>query len=787
VTSPDGVSGAQMSGAARLVGQRVRRKEDPRLLTGHGRYLDDITLPGMLHAHFLRSDVARATITRLDVSGALDEPGVVAVLTGADLNPHLAGDMHGTLAAGNGAGPLTPLAMQDVRHVGDPVALIVAESRYVAEDAAELIEVEYEASTPVIDLERAALDDPGVVHPELATNQNSVLNNPPDEELLRIFAEAPHVVTETVTQHRHLPVPMEGRAVIADWQPYEGQLRVWISTQSPHDVRTIASRITGVPENRVRVQMGDVGGGFGQKAYLARDEQTVILASHLLGRPLKWVEDRRENLVASTHARAERITVTLAADEQGRLLGAQLDQLEDSGAYPVIGSGGAGGLMVMVFSGPYRLSKVAYRTAGVFTNTCTRAPYRGPWQGETLAREQMMDAMARRIGIDPLEIRRRNVVHRSEVPYAMASGLMVEEVSPEETLEQAAAIIDYDRFRREQAEALDQGRYLGIGISLYIEPQTGMGPYSSEPARIRIDMDGRVDVYLGSGSHGQGIETTTVQLVADELGVDPEDVMVHQGDTDSTPWAFGTGGSRSGPVLGAAIRQTAMAVRDKVIGIAAHLLEASPEDLQVAGGVVRVAGSPAHAIPLDAIAKTAYLNPGGLPEGMEAGLDVTTSYRSPPFMFSNACHICTVEVDTVTGLVKILRYVVSEDCGVMINPNIVEGQIDGGVVQGIGGVLYEHFVYDDDGNPLTTTFLDYLLPTAGDVPDIEHGHIETPALTPGGFKGVGEGGAIGAPPAVVNAVADALRPLGVGNISQPLHPSRIISLIEQAQSAGTGH
>jgi carbon-monoxide dehydrogenase large subunit len=779
VTAANEHAASPVTAAGRLVGQRVRRKEDPRLLTGHGRYLDDVTVPGLVHAHFLRSDVARARITRLDVTRAREEPGVIAVLTAAELNPHQAGDMHGTLAV-DSVGPLTPLAEGDVRHVGDPVALIVANSRYVAEDAAELIEVDYETMPPVIDPERAAAGEPGIVHPGLDTNLVGLLENPPNEELRQILASAPHVVTDTVRQHRYLPVPMEARAVIADWDPRGRQLRIWISTQSPHDVRTVAARITGVPENRVHVQMGDVGGGFGQKAYLARDEQTVILAAHLLGRTVKWVEDRRENLIASTHARAERITVTLAADDEGHLQGAQIDQLEDAGAYPLMGSGGAGGFMVMMFSGPYRLSNVAFRTAGVFTNTCTRAPYRGPWQGETLAREQVMDVMARRIGIDPLEIRRRNVVHRSELPYALASGLEVDEVSPEETLEQAAAMIDYEGFRKEQADLRREGRYLGIGISLYIEPQPGMGPYGSEPARIRMDLDGRVDVYLGSGSHGQGIETTTAQIVAEELGIDPEDVEVHQGDTDSTPFAFGTGGSRSGPILGAAIRQTAMAVREKVVQIAAHLLEASPDDLRIEAGVVSVVGTPVRAVPLDAIAKTAYLNPSGLPPGMDAGLDVTTSYRSPPFMFSNACHMCTVEVDPVTGRVTVLRYVVSEDCGVMINPNIVEGQIDGGVVQGLGGVLYENFVYDESGNPLTTTFLDYLLPTAGDVPTIEHGHIETPALTPGGFKGVGEGGAIGAPPAVVNAVADALVPFGVGPISQPLDPARIVAFIQEA-------
>jgi len=774
-----GATGAP-SAIGRLVGQRVRRKEDPRLLTGHGRYLDDVVLPGMLHAHFLRSDVARARITRIDTTAARAAEGVVAVLTAADLNPHLVGDMHGTLSPDN-PGPLLPLAEHDVRHVGDPVALIVASNRYLAEDAAELVEVEYETLPPVVDMEQALSSDDIVVHAELSDNLCSRMEEPIDDELRRIFDTAPYVITETVLQHRYLPVPMETRGVIAVWDRHTGQLEIRISTQSPHDVRTTAGRITGVPEHQIRVIMGDVGGGFGQKAYVARDEQVVILAAHKLGRAVKWVEDRHENLVAATHSRTERVTVTLAADESGQLLGAHIDHLDDAGAYPVMGSGGAGAFVVMMFSGPYRLPKLAYRTTSVYTNTCTRAPYRGPWQAETLAREQVMDVLAHRIGIDPVELRRRNVVHRSELPYTMPGGMPIAEVSPEETLDQAMTMIDHPGFRVEQARALDTGRCLGLGIGLYIEPQPGMGPYGSEPAQIRMQPDGHVAVYLGSGSHGQGLETTTAQIVAEHLGIEPEDVSVHQGDTDATPYAFGTGGSRSGPILGAAVRQTALVAREKILAIAAHLLEASPEDLDIDGGVIAVAGTPAISVNLAQVAMTAYLNPSGLPPGMDAGLDFSSRYQAPPFMFSNACHACTVEVDPVTGTVTILRYVVSEDCGVMINPNIVEGQIDGGVVQGIGGVLYEHFVYDGDGNPLTTTFLDYLLPTAAEVPEIEHGHIETPAMTPGGYKGVGEGGAIGAPAAVVNAVADALRALGVESLSQPLGPARIVAAIEAAR------
>jgi aerobic carbon-monoxide dehydrogenase large subunit len=770
------------TGAARLVGRSVHRREDPRLLAGRGRYVDDVVLPGMLHAHFVRSDVARARITRLDTTAAAGCPGVVAVLTAADLNPAVVGRMHATPTLDfPGAAPARPLADGDVRFVGDPFALVVASSRYVAEDAAELIDVDLEPLPPVVDYETAAADTECLVHAgERPSNVASVIEVPIDAHLQAVFDSAPHVVTETFTQQRYLPVPMETRGIVAAWDRAVRQLRIWVSSQSPHDVRTVASRITGIAEHQVRVSIGDVGGGFGQKAYLARDEQVVILAAHHLGRPVKWIEDRRENLVAGTHARNERITVTLAADADGHILGAHVDHLDDLGAYPLVG--GPGAMAAMIFTGPYRIPRFAWRTTSVWTNTCPRAPYRGPWQIETLAREQIVDVLARAIDVDPLELRRRNVLRRDELPHAMPTGVTLEEISPAETLEQAAAIVDYPAFRAEQERARAEGRLLGLGIGLYIEPQTGMTVYGTEPAHIRVQPTGVVDVYLGSGSHGQGLETTTAQLVADHLGADIDRIAVHQGDTEGTPYAFGTGGSRSGPVLGAAVRQAAMAAREKVVAIAAHLLEAAPDDLDVADGVVSVRGTPTRSVTLADVARAAYVTLDALPPGMEPGLEVVSRYRAPGFMFSNACHVCTVEVDAVTGAVSILRYVVSEDCGVMINPAIVEGQIDGGVVQGIGGVLLEEFIYDEAGNPLTTTFLDYLVPTAADVPIVEHGHVETPALTPGGYKGVGEGGAIGAPAAVANAVNDALAHLGVSVFSLPMSPANVGGAIASASS-----
>ena len=766
--------------AGRFVGQKVLRKEDPRLLTGRGRYIDDVTVPGMVHATFVRSDVARARITRLDVDAARAADGVVAVLTAADLNDALVGSMLPSLFQGAEAfmAPVVPLARDDVRFVGDPIALVIARSRYVAEDAAELVEVDYEPLPAIVDYETAAASSEKV-HPDRPANVAMMMGGPVAPELQAVFDAAAHTVTETFRQHRYSMVPMECRGVVARFDPFDNHLDVWFSSQNPHEARLAFSRVTGLHENNVRVQIGDVGGGFGLKSFVGREEQTVVLAAYLLKSTVKWIEDRHENLTASAHARVEKMTVTFAVDGDGTFLGAYTDHLDDSGAYP-IGGGSAGPMSCALISGPYRVPQIGFQTMTVWTNTCGKAAYRGPWMMETVAREQMVDVVARAIGMDPIELRRRNVLHRSELPHTSAGGQFIDNVSPEETLEQCVAEIDYDDFRAEQARAREDGRLLGIGLALYVEPQTNFGPYGNEPAHLRIAPDGRVDVYIASGSHGQGLETTTAQLTAEFLGVHVDDVTVHQGDTEATPYGPGTGGSRSGPMIGAAIHNASTLLKEKVFAVAGHLLEAAPADLQMEESVVSVAGTPSKSVTLADVAKAAHLSPGTLPDDIDPVLEVMYRYKAPGGVWSNACHACTCEVDPATGTIRLLRYVVSEDCGVMINPNIVEGQIAGGVAQGIGGVLYEHNVYDADGNPLASTFLDYLVPTAGEIPEIECHHIETPATTPGGFKGVGEGGAIGAPPAVFNAVADALAQVGATVTDQPLDPSRVLAALRAA-------
>jgi carbon-monoxide dehydrogenase large subunit len=703
------------------------------------------------------------------------------VYTAADLN-HLTHEMWSSVYGKGAAGPpMRALADDLVRYVGDPIAIVVAENRYIAEDACDLVEIEYDPLTPVIGYEVALRDDE-LVHPELGTNVASHIPTA-DTTMDDLLASAPHVFTESFEQHRHVALPMETRGVIAKWESYADELTIWSSTQSPHEIRAYNARMLDMPEHRIRVIMGDVGGGFGQKGGFDREDMCVVLAARTLGGTVKWIEDRVENLTSAAHARAEKITVTMAVDDDGVLLGADVEHIEDVGAYPHGSTGSLGGLVSLIFPGPYRLPKFRFRNTALYTNTSGRGPYRGPWMIETFAREAMLDVVARRMGIDPLEIRRRNVIHQSELPFQSVSYMQYDKISPEETLDQAADILGYDEFRTWQTQARAEGRLVGVGFGLYVEPSMAAGALATEVATIRVDQSGKVTVIMGAASHGQSLETTMAQVVADYLGVPVDDVRYLQGDTAIAPWGGGTGASRSAVLGGGAARMGALELRGKVLAIAAHTMEAAPEDLELDDGVISVKGTPARSMTLGDVAMLAYIGHNDLPPGMQPGLEVTARFKPDgfPMTWSNAAHVCVAEVDPSSGRISIDRYIVSEDCGTMINPMVVEGQIAGGVVQGIGGVLYEHFIYDDEGNPLTTTLLDYLPPSTTEVPMIEYGHIETASNRPGGFKGMGEGGAIGSPPAIVNAVVDALSPLGVTVINtQPLTPSRVLDLIAEA-------
>jgi carbon-monoxide dehydrogenase large subunit len=764
--------------ASRYVGARVQRVEDLRILTGDSCYVDDIALPGTLHAWFVRSPFARAAVRGIDASAALARPGVHFVFTAADLNPDVKEQWHTSMGPGPET-PRPPLAEGEVRFVGDPVALVVATSRAIAEDAAELVDVDYEPRPPVVDYTTAE-HATELVHEAHGSNVAGEITTLPISALDEVLAGAEHVVTETIWQHAHTAAPMEGRGLVAHYSPATGELTIYAATQAPHEVRLFCSRLMGLPEHRIRVVMRDTGGGFGQKVMVQRDEMCVMLAAPKVGAPLKWVEERRENLLAAGKSRQEHANATMAFAADGAIEAVYLDFVSDCGAYPTPWPVMTAAAVGMLFPGPYRVPKAGFSTKSVYTNTVGRTAYRGPWQFESLAREVTLDIAARRMGIDPAELRRRNLLRRDELPYRNPNGMAYDSISPLETFEQALAILDYDAFRAEQAAARRAGRYLGVGLSNYVEPSTpGYGAYGTEAATIRVEPSGVVNVYIAGGSTGNSLETTVVQLAADALGVRIEDVNTIQGDTAVTGFGAGTGGSRSGSMTAGAVRETAAILRERICAIAAHKLEAAVDDIELADSRATVRGTPSVGVSFTEIAALAYFNPQGLPPGVPAGLEASARYAAAAgSIWVNASHVCTCEVDPETGHVQLLRYIVSEDCGPMINPDVVEGQIAGGVVQGIGGVLLEHLAYDDDGNPLATTFMDYLVPSAAEVPPIEFGHIETPSPGPGGYKGVGEGGAIGAPPAVVNAVADALSPFGVNVTRLPLSPARVVALVK---------
>jgi len=767
-------------GAARYAGARVHRVEDARLLTGRGTYVDDVVLSGLLHAAFVRSSYAHAAIRGIDTAEAAALPGVRAVFTAAELNPGMHEQWHTSIGPESPETPRPPLAEDKVRFVGDPVALVVAETRYVAEDAAELVEVDYEPLEAVVDYATAEESDV-LVHEAHGSNLIGQMAGAPATTLDEVFGSAAHVVTQTLAQQAYAPVPMEGRALVVDCSPSTGELTIYSSTQAPHEVRMFCSRLLGVPEHRVRVIARDTGGGFGQKVMVQRDEMCVMLAAQKLGAPVKWVEDRRENLMAAGQSRHEQADAAMAFDAEGAIQGARIDFRSDCGAYPTPWPVGTAAVVGMLFPGPYRVPVASFTSKSLYSNTVGRAAYRGPWAFETLAREVLLDKAARQMGIDPMELRRRNLLRRDELPYANPNGMPYDRISPLETFEQALEILGYEAFRAEQAEARAQGRYLGVGMSNYVEPSSpGFGYYATEAATIRVEPSGKVNVYIAGGSAGNSVETTVVQLTADALGVNIDEVATIQGDTALTGFGAGTAGSRSASMTAGAIRETATILRERIVAIAAHTLEAATDDIELVASRAQVRGTPSIGITLAELARLAYFDPYALPPGVPAGLEASARYTADTrFVWVNASHVCTCEVDVETGEVRLLRYIVSEDCGPMINPNVVEGQIAGGVVQGIGGALYEHLAYDDKGNPIATTFMDYLLPTTTEVPVIEYGHIETPSGGPGGYKGVGEGGAIGAPPAVVNSVADALSPFGVTITSLPLGPAQVLELLER--------
>ncbi|MGP4055022.1 xanthine dehydrogenase family protein molybdopterin-binding subunit [Mycobacterium sp. 4D054] len=784
--------------APRYAGQRIPRVEDSRLLTGHGRFVDDINRPGMLHACFVRSPFARATIRGIDASAALALPGVHAVFTAADLNPDVKEAWHAVAGKDVPDTPRPPLAEGEAKFVGDPVALVVADSRYLAEDAVDLVEVDYEPLPAVADFRTAvggAEAGVPVVHEAYPDNVAGGMGGmPPDEEL---FASAPHVVSEHIYQQMYVPVPMETRGMVVEWTAATDELTVWASTQTPHELRAFAARLLGIPAQGVRVIMRDTGGAFGQKVVPMREDMCILLAARKVaaatsnaqsGAALKWIEDRRENLMSAGQSRHVDGTVRMAFDDDGKILAADIDFIQDVGSYPtpypVLTTAAIG----MFFPGPYRVPKASFNYKTVFSNTPGLHAYRGPWQYETLTREILLDCAARKMGMDPVELRRINILRGDEMPFFNPNGMPYDNCAPADTFEQAVKILDHEGFRKEQAEALAEGRYIGLGFSAYIEPTgAATGNLATEGATVRMESTGKINVYVNGGSAGNSIETTVVQLTADALGANIEDVATIQGDTAVTPYGAGTQGSRSGPMTAGAVNEAGSILRGQILAIAAQMLGVEESEVVLANSKATVRNDPDKGVSFADIAYRSYYDPaqlGGVPPTLEA----TARFNSQAMIhWANATHVCTCEVDIETGQVTLTRYIVSEDVGPMINPNVVEGQVAGGTVQGIGGALLEKLAYDEAGNPIASTFVDYLLPTATEVPPIEFGHVEIPGPGVGGYKGAGEGGAIGSPPAVINAINDALAPLGVTLTQLPATPATIVELIERAGLAGKDH
>jgi carbon-monoxide dehydrogenase large subunit len=779
---------------ARAIGARVLRAEDPRILTGRGRYVDDVVLPGMLHAAFKRSTVPHGRLVSVDVSAARALPGVVAVYTGEDLarftNPAAPGGAIGMdLMPGLRSPAVHGLATDKVRYVGDPIALVVAEDRYVAEDAVELIEEDIEFLDAVVTYEDALDPTKPPIFDEyddnIAYTSERVLG-----DVDAAFARADRVITASIWAHRHQPVPMECRGLIAAYDPDAEHLTIRAATQSPHMIRMLLPSQVNVPMERIRVLADDVGGGFGLKNGVQRDEVAVVAAAIDLGRPVKWIEDRLEHLAVGGQAREEGADIEAAVTADGVLLAVKIDAKLNLGAYasdPFSGAIYVDSLST-AFQGPTQLEGIGAKHVSVFSNKATYVAYRGPWATGDFLRERLLDVIARELDLDPLDVRRRNYVERDVPPLAMLTGQPFVGVTTREQVEQAAAVTDWEGFRRRQREALAEGRHVGIGMASYLEAAPGpkipgvedmaamvMG---KEVAKLSLDDDGRIVVVTRQQPHGQSHETTLAQVASDELSVRFEDVRIVFGDTDVTPIALvGTGGSRAATLANGAVLHGARTLRGKILSLAADLLEANPDDLEIEQGVVSVRGTPAVQLPFAELARIVVQEPERLPEGADAELDVTQEYDGGESGWSGGTHVCEVEVDVETGLVTIERYVVVEDCGLPVNPAIVEGQIRGGVAQGIGAVLLEQSVYDEAGQFMSSTFMDYLLPTTTEVPNFEIHHVETVLTDPDvNFRGVGEGGMIVAPACITNAIEDALAPLGVQVREQHLPPSRILAL-----------
>jgi len=767
-----------------LVGKRIRRREDPRLITGTATYVDDIQMPGMHHACIVRSPYGAAKIKSIDIKKALELPGVAAIFTGKDTE-NVAPVPCGASLPGLRVPHHHLLAIDRVYLVGHPVAVVVATDRYIARDAADLVEVEYEALPAVTDPEKALQPGAPAVHPQWPDNTAFTFHQE-GGEVDKAFAAADVVVKQRITSQRLIPTSMETRGCVADWRMGDKALTVHLSTQAPHLARTLLAMMLGLPEHHVRVIAPEVGGGFGSKIQVYAEEALMSFISMKIGKPVKWIESRRENFTGTIHGRGHVDYYEVAAKRDGTILAIKLKLIQDLGAFFETLTPAIPTLSVLMMPGLYACQNIRADIVGVFTNCMATDAYRGAGRPEaTHGIERMIDILAAELKMDPAELRFKNFIPNSAFPYATATGLTYDSGNYAAPLEKALDIVGYTKLRQEQQQARADGKIMGIGMSTYGEicafgpsPATPAGGWES--ATVKIEPSGTVTVMTGISPHGQGEETTFAQIAADELGVGIDDVVVLHGDTTITPYGIGTFGSRGTAVGGPAMYFAIRELKEKIKKYGAMLLES--EDVSYSNGGC-VDNKTGKSLPLAQIAGAAY-RAMKLPPNTEPGLVATYFWEPPNFAFPFGAHIVVTEVDRDTGAIALKRYVAVDDCGNIINPLLVEGQVHGGVVQGLGQALWEQAVYDDNGQLITGELMDYAIPKASNIPWIETSHTVTPSpVNPLGVKGVGEAGTIGASPAVVNSVVDALSPLGVRHIDMPMTPEKIWNLIQQGGRA----
>lgn len=762
---------------------RIQRKEDPRFIRGKGRYIDDIVLPGMLHSAILRAPVAHARLVSIDTTRALAHPGVVAVITGKDLEglklawaPTLSADVQAVLVT------------DKVRFQGQEVAFVVAEDRYAARDAVELIDVEYDVLPPVIDARKALDPDAAVIRDDIEGKKDNHIfdwETGNEAETEAVFASADVVVSQEIVYPRVHPAPMETCGAVADFEPIEGHLTLYETTQAPHAHRTLFAIVAGIPEHKIRIVSPDIGGGFGNKVGIYPGYILAVVGSIVTGHPVKWVEDRSENLMSTSFARDYIMQGEIAATKDGKILAIRTNVLADHGAFNATAQPTkypAG--FFHIFTGSYDLKAAYGKVTGVYTN---KAPggvaYACSFRvtEAVLLVERMVDILARKLEMDPAELRLKNFIKPEQFPYKNKTGWEYDSGNYEPTMRLSMEMAGYDELRREQKEKRAKGELMGIGISFFTET-VGAGPRKhmdivglgmNDGAELRVHPTGKAVVRLSCQSQGQGHETTFAQIVAEELGIPPEDIDVVHGDTDQTPFGLGTYGSRSTPVSGAAVALVARKVREKAKFIAAAMLETRPEDLEWEKGRWFVKGDPTQGKTISEISMGAH-GTVALPEGIDGNLDAEVTYDPPNLTFPFGAYICVVDVDPGTGHVKVRRFIAVDDCGTRINPMIIEGQVHGGLTDGVGMALMEIIEFDEDGNNLGGSFMDYLIPTAMEVPNWETGFTVTPSPHhPIGAKGIGESATVGSPPAVLNAVVDALAPFGVVHMDMPCTPARV--------------